>query len=118
MVIHNYLVLFVFTTMPRGLLAGIFLLLATVAGAQQPAPAHPPEGPPLDAAQVEVNGELLFKVRGVTAYPAAKRATAIAERIEKLADAPSFAPASLAIEEKDDRPYTDQGRRDRRRGCL
>jgi small-conductance mechanosensitive channel len=89
-------------TIPRGLLAAIFLLLVTVAGAEQPAPAaHPPEGPPLDAAQVEVNGELLFRVRGVTAYPAATRAEAIAARIEKLADDRNFDPASLAIEEKD-----------------
>lgn len=34
----------------RSLLAGVFLLLATACGAEQPAPeAHPPEGPPVDA---------------------------------------------------------------------
>jgi small-conductance mechanosensitive channel len=87
----------------RFLLAGILLLLATMAGAEQPANAvHPPEGPLPDAAQVEVNGEALFKVRGVTAFPAAKRAEAIAGRIEALADDRGFDPASLETEEKAD----------------
>jgi small-conductance mechanosensitive channel len=74
-----------------------------MAGAEQPANAvHPPEGPLPDAAQVEVNGEALFKVRGVTAFPAAKRAEAIAGRIEALADDRGFDPASLETEEKAD----------------
>jgi small-conductance mechanosensitive channel len=92
------------TAMVRGLLGGIFLLLfATATGAQQAdSSANLLDAPPVDAAQVVVNGEVLFQVRGVTAYPARKRSEAIATRIENLARDKAFDPASLTIAEKED----------------
>jgi hypothetical protein len=53
-------------------------------------------------APVIVNGEVLFHVRGVTAYPAKLRATKIAKRIVNLAEDENFDPNSLRIEEIDD----------------
>ena len=92
------------TAMVRGLLGGIFLLLlATATSAQQAdSSANLLDAPPVDAAQVVVNGEVLFQVRGVTAYPARKRSEAIATRIENLARDKAFDPASLTIAEKED----------------
>ena len=54
-------------------------------------------------ASVIVNGEILFHVRGVTAYPAKLRATTIAKRIVALAEDESFDPNTLRIEEMEDR---------------
>jgi small-conductance mechanosensitive channel len=54
-------------------------------------------------APVIVNGEVLFHVRGVTAYPAKLRATKIAERIVNLAEDVNFDPETLRIEGNDDR---------------
>lgn len=86
-------------------------LLPALAGASetQSGAAHPPEGLPVDAANVVVNGEVLFKVRGVTAFPAQKRAQLITQRIEKLADDGGFDPASLAIAEEADRSVIRAG---------
>ena len=84
--------------MLRCFVAGLFLMLAAVAGAQQPsAAAHPPEDLPVDAAPVVVNGEVLFRVRGITAFPAQKRSANIAARIEALARDKAFDPAGLAV---------------------
>src|SRR4051794_10123607 len=49
--------------------------------------------------RVIIDGEALFSVRGVTAYPAERRAREIAARIRNLAANRSFAPASLTVEE-------------------
>ena len=54
-------------------------------------------------ASVIVNGEILFHVRGVTAYPAKLRATTIAKRIVALEEDESFDPNTLRIEEMEDR---------------
>jgi small-conductance mechanosensitive channel len=48
-------------------------------------------------APVIVDGSTLFKVRGVSAFPAESRAAGIAERIEALAANPTFDPATLNI---------------------
>ncbi len=44
----------------------------------------------LETAPVEIDGQLLFKVRGVSSFPAEQRAEAIRGRIEKVAANRSF----------------------------
>lgn len=73
-------------------LAVLFLLGAAPAVAQTPdaAVAHVP-----DTAAVEVDGIPLFQVRGASAFPAARRAAEIGQRIEAAAADPAFRPESL-----------------------
>lgn len=54
-------------------------------------------------APVIIDGRILFKVRGVSAYPAQKRAAEIAARIEQLAADESVTPDSIRLEHIDDR---------------
>ncbi|MEJ2180132.1 MAG: mechanosensitive ion channel [Gammaproteobacteria bacterium] len=56
-----------------------------------------------DSANVVVNGQVLFKVIGVSSSPAKKRAKRIANRIEALAEDPTFDPENIAIRVEDDR---------------
>ena len=49
--------------------------------------------------QVVIDGETLFSVRGVTAFPAERRAKEIADRIRTLAMDPKIDASSLALEE-------------------
>jgi small-conductance mechanosensitive channel len=82
--------------MARALL--IFLVfVASVAFAAEP---DPPERVELEAtAPVEVDGNTLFRVRGVGAYPAEKRAAAIAERIVAIARDRAFPTGLLRVVE-------------------
>lgn len=50
------------------------------------------------SAPVVVDGAVLFKVRGTSAYPADKRASIIAQRIMTLAADPAFTQAQLRID--------------------
>lgn len=52
-----------------------------------------------DVAAVEVDGRVLFKVRGTSTFPAAQRAQNIADRIVALAADPSFSAETLRIDE-------------------
>ncbi|WP_454668698.1 mechanosensitive ion channel family protein [Achromobacter kerstersii] len=49
----------------------------------------------LETAPVEIDGQVLFKVRGLSSFPAGKRAEAITERIKNAAADASFASADL-----------------------
>jgi small-conductance mechanosensitive channel len=60
-----------------------------------PGAAQAPES--LDIAPVTIDGIVLFRVRGVSALPAAERASQIAGRIRELARDRSFDPASLEL---------------------
>ena len=55
----------------------------------------------VDSAQVEVDGMPLFRVRGIVAYPAQKRAEAIADRIVALASDRAFEPQDVVIVESE-----------------
>ncbi|HVR98856.1 MAG TPA: mechanosensitive ion channel family protein [Thermoanaerobaculia bacterium] len=70
-----------------------FVLLAPppVAAAQEPA---------RDTAAVLVDGKVLFRVRGIEALPAARRAKDIASRITALAADRSFRPETLRVQER------------------
>lgn len=52
----------------------------------------------LETAPVEIDGQLLFRVRGVSSFPAEQRAEAIRRRIEKVAADPSFPSDGLSTE--------------------
>ena len=60
----------------------------------------PPTQP---TATVTLDGEVLCRVRGVTAYPAERRAQNIAARIQSLAADPSVLPETFRVEEAVDR---------------
>ena len=88
------------------------LLCLGLAVAAPPAPAQeqgkpkpPPVGVPSEiepqSASVEIDGVRLFRVRGVEAFPAEKRAAAIERRIEALAGDPEFRPDALRAAETD-----------------
>jgi len=69
--------------------------------AKLPQAAAPPLEAESPSAPVAIDGSVLFHVRGVSAYPAEKRAAAIAERIEALARAATFQPDTLRAVESD-----------------
>jgi small-conductance mechanosensitive channel len=70
------------------------------AAADAPAlPAAAEEAAEIVAAPVVVDGIALLRVRGISAFPADKRAEAIAGRIEALAADRGFSPGALRIEE-------------------
>lgn len=51
----------------------------------------------VERAPVTLDGEVLFEVRGVTAYPAKERAREIAKRIRAIAADPTLSPESLRV---------------------
>ncbi|WNC94794.1 mechanosensitive ion channel family protein [Paraburkholderia sp. FT54] len=82
-------------------LAVLFMMLA--APLQAASEEVRPETAPLlesvlDTAPVEIDGQLLFRVRGVSSFPAEQRAEAIRRRIEKVAADPSFPSDGLSAE--------------------
>src|SRR5262245_16375918 len=89
----------------RALFAAVSLLVLWSPMAASAAPETP--GEPGDAKQpsapVLLDGELLFRVRGVTAMPAEERARLIAERIAAVAADPSVSLDSLRIVEAEGR---------------
>ncbi len=52
---------------------------------------------PVESAQVVIDGEPLFRIRGAMSFPAEARAKGIAERITTAADDESFDPATLRL---------------------
>jgi len=55
----------------------------------------------VQTAPVRIDGKVLFPVRGISAYPAAERAAAIAKRITALADDPAMKADSIVAVESD-----------------
>lgn len=85
-------------------MAAFFLQLHAGAVAAAEPPATQDEAIALGdelSAPVVVDGVTLFKVRGVSSYPAEKRAKAIADRIVALADDPRFTKESLRIDDSE-----------------
>ena len=80
-------------------------ITAAVDDKSPPPETSPTSAPPQSehsVAPVILDGRELFIVRGVSAYPAHKRATLIAEAIEQLAADSSVTPDSIRLEPKDD----------------
>jgi small-conductance mechanosensitive channel len=76
-------------------LAVLFGTLSTQTLAQQQAPPSDPTG--VTVAPVIVDGNKLFRVRGMPSYPATRRAATIRQRIIDLANDESFDTAQLTI---------------------
>jgi len=74
------------------LLLGVSSVLAQDAGSGGVGDEAPPEMAP-----VVIDGRTLYSVRGITAYPAERRAANIADRILELARDSSFDPALIQI---------------------
>jgi small-conductance mechanosensitive channel len=86
--------------MPR-LLFGLWLLcclLGVPAIAQEQSTVSDPTG--VSLAPVIIDGNKLFRVRGVSSYPATRRASEIRHRIIELAEDESFDPAQLTVSEE------------------
>lgn len=91
------------------LIAATLTALTLAFGASAATPSAAPSGDAkvladggrIDSATVEIDGEPLFRVIGVSAFPAVRRAARDADRIEALARDKSFDPASLAIAQLD-----------------
>lgn len=94
-----------FRKLITALLFATSVLAASGSPAQEDARKAAPAGvqPDLDVqtAPVEIDGALLFRVRGVSAFPAEKRAATIAGRIEALAADPGIRAESLRTVESD-----------------
>lgn len=86
-------------------LAALILVFSAPAAAQPALPSGGSkvlvDGGRADAATVEIDGEPLFRVIGVSAFPAARRAARDAERIKALARDKTFDPANLSITQLD-----------------
>lgn len=76
-----------------GLLAAAMLL------AMAPGSARAETAQEAQTAPVVVDGRVLFELRGVSSYPAERRAAQVREQILELARTPSFDPASLTVAE-------------------
>ena len=86
------------TTLGLSLFALVLLAWPTLLRAQEEEPA----GNRLPVtAPVLIDGEELFRVRGVSSYPAGVRAAAIAQAIREAANDPSFDPRSVRTEPVD-----------------
>jgi small-conductance mechanosensitive channel len=86
-------------------LAALLLVSSPPAAAQAEAAGGEPEvlvdEERADSATVEIDGEPLFRVIGVSALPAGRRAARIAARIEALAKDRAFDPARLTLVQRD-----------------
>lgn len=95
----------VLTSAVLGLLVSALLSLAASAapppGTTPPASVEAAEE--ITTAPVILDGVELFRVRGVSAFPAERRAQAIAERIEQLAQDRAISPEKLRVVEAEDR---------------
>ena len=85
------------------LLAACFLASQAMAQASaQPAAPGPSTAPQQQMAQVIIDGERLFPVRGISAYPARERALAIRDRIIDVAKNENFNVADLTLVDEGD----------------
>ncbi len=78
------------------------LLLPGAASAAQTAPELAPSDTTM-IAPVTLDGEVLFRLRGTSAFPARYRAEQVHQRIVALADDASLDPKDITIESRDDR---------------
>src|SRR5262245_9814822 len=86
-------------------LAAALVALPAGVGAQAARPEPPvAEAEGTDAtAPVEIDGETLFRVRGISAYPAERRAREIAARIRDAARDPRASPTAVQVVEGEGR---------------
>ena len=82
------------------------LIPLIAAGAEPPSPqplSQPAPAQAIETAPVSIDGEVLFWVRGVSSFPAKRRAQEIVRRIEALAQNEGISVSELTVEERADR---------------
>jgi small-conductance mechanosensitive channel len=84
----------------RALLLSSFVIAALGGGARVHAQTPAPADAEAATAPVTLDGAELFRVRGVTSFPAEQRAAQIAERIRAVAADRSVSAASIRIDER------------------
>ncbi|MGE0641735.1 MAG: mechanosensitive ion channel family protein [Thermoanaerobaculia bacterium] len=90
----------------RQILPSGFVTLALLLGSVAPLRAVPDQSAAeaieseREIARVELDGALIVRVRGTSAYPAAQRAAEITERIRRLAADPGFDPSTIAVRDE------------------
>jgi len=92
----------------------VFACMAGIAAAQANAPTdttQAAESSAPEVADVSLDGRVLFQVRGVTAYPAERRAHDIRDRVQAIAADPSIRTDSLRVVETEDRSTILAGER-------
>jgi small-conductance mechanosensitive channel len=75
----------------------LLLMLAGAAAVQAQSPSELAIPLPVQTAPVEVDGVVLFRLRGATSYPAFQRAAAWVERIEAAARDPEVDPEEVQV---------------------
>jgi len=80
----------------------LVVLLPAAAGESNAPPATDSGAQEIVLAPVSIDGETLFHVRGISSFPAERRAKEISSRIEQLASDPAFDPGALQISVQDD----------------
>jgi len=80
-------------------LSALWFVTGPANAAEMVAPAGSDETDEIEVASVKVDGVALLRVRGISSFPAEKRAALIAGRIEALAADRRFMPAALRVEE-------------------
>jgi len=95
------------------LLIAAVLILPVLSGAQPPGERFPGPGAETapETAPVTLDGKVLFRVRGVTAYPAETRAREISGRIREFARDETVSPQRLRVVESADRSEIYAGER-------
>ena len=97
------------SSLPWTVLWAAFTLLVVGVVVQQPGAAQTASSQGDDAevqsAPVKLDGETLFRIRGVSAYPAEHRAQLIADRIKAVAGDRGFSAQNIAINET---PFSTQ----------
>src|SRR6476619_5904607 len=88
--------------MPVRTLLLALLLAGPLAAERLLAQSPPGADETIATAPVEVDGEVLFNVRGTSSFPAAERARAIRQRIIAAAADPSVPLLSVAAVDRDD----------------
>ena len=80
-----------------------FLLVCPASAERTTNQSPAPPDAAAHVASVILDGQVLFRVRGVIAYPAEQRAGVISGRIEAIASNQALTPDALRIEEAPDR---------------
>jgi small-conductance mechanosensitive channel len=81
----------------RTTVATTALFVPLIAAAAAPPSLQPVAAESPDTAPVKVDGEVLFRVRGVSSFPAKQRAREISERIQAVARDESFPASDLRL---------------------
>ena len=96
---------------PAIMLAALVLPSLSMAAAPPSPPQAPAPATEIGRAPVVIDGEVLFQLRGISSFPAKRRAREIARRIEAIAQDEAVPVSELRIDEQADRSRILAGER-------